>query len=521
MSGGIANPLFCILLLVLVAPSKQISTPSDPHYWAGVVEFSSDRIPGESAEASTARRLTEYIKIIDSAEADPTDVIAFPESTLNQKATASFVPDPNDRIAPCNNLQYEQVIRDISCVARNRKKYVLINLTEKAHCPMQYDTRPCSSDGLYHFNTNVAFDREGVVVSRYRKYNLFGEAGINTTVYPETVSFETDFGVRFGHFICFDLMFNQPALELVGLGVTDFIFPTMWFSELPFLTGSQIQQGWAYANNANLLAAGASFPAVGSTGTGIYAGRRGAITTVMHYEPETKLYVAQVPKVQFPNAAMPKIPQPKGTPSQMAKLVLKRDQIDRYATKDLPMVSYSQLEERVCYGSHCCNFTLSYTVKTILQNTNYYRYKLAAYDDDRTFDGFADGQIRTCAIFACSSPDYSDCSRRFGETETYDEAVTFNSIKIVAKFANNQDTFVVPNNVDTSILPLDVSETEYSVVPSTGDTTPHNIVTYQLTSPRSNLFTFAIWARKFENFPVSHANRLGTMIPDSAHKEEL
>ncbi|XP_040165497.1 vanin-like protein 1 [Anopheles arabiensis] len=496
--------LFCILLL-LVAPSLQISTPGDPHYWAGVVEFSSDRVNGETAETSTANRLVQYLSIINSPEADTTDVLAFPEGTLNRVATASFVPHPKDAIAPCNILEYEPVVRDISCAARNRKKYVVINLTEKARCPEAGDVRPCSADGLYHFNTNVAFDREGVVVSRYRKFNLFGEAGINTTVYPEMASFETDFGVKFGHFICFDLMFNQPALELVRLGITDFIFPTMWFSELPFLTAAQIQQGWAFSNNVNLLAAGASFPGVGSTGTGIYSGRRGELTTVMNHEPQTKLYVAQVPKMTFPNAAINKIPQPKGTPAQMAKLYLKRDQIDKYATKDLPMTSNALLQESVCYESHCCNFTINYSVKPNLQNTNYYRYKLAAYDAGRTFDGFADGQITTCAIFACSSANYSDCSRRFAATEAYDEAVTFNTITIQAKFANNDETFVLPNNVDTSIVPFDVSETEYTVVPSVGDPTPHNIVTYKLTRAHSDLYTFAIWARKFEQYASAGA----------------
>uniref|UniRef100_A0A182RL31 CN hydrolase domain-containing protein n=1 Tax=Anopheles funestus TaxID=62324 RepID=A0A182RL31_ANOFN len=492
--------LFCILLLLLhVAPSKQqVSTPSDPHYWAGVVEFRSDRASGETVVTSTANRLEQYIDIINSGEANVTDVLVFPEGTLNGYETASFVPHPQEQIVPCNNLQYERVVRDISCAARNRKKYIVINLTEKAKCPEQLDTRPCSPDGLYRFNTNVAFDREGAVVSRYRKFNLFGEAGINTTTYPEIVSFETDFGVKFGHFICFDLMFNEPALELVRLGVTDFIFPTMWFSELPFLTASQIQQGWAFSNNANLLAAGASFPGVGSTGTGVYSGRRGAITTVMNHEPQTKLYVVQVPKMNFPNAAISKIPQPKGTPAEMAKLFLKRDQIDKYTTKDLPMTSNAQLDERVCYQSHCCNFTINYS--------NYYRYKLAAYDAGRTFDGFADGQITTCAIFACSSANYSDCSGRFGANEVYEEAVTFNAITIVAKFADNSETFVLPNNVDTSIVPFDVSDTEYLVVPSVGDPTPHNIVTYKLNNAHSDLFTFAIWARKFERHASAGAN---------------
>uniref|UniRef100_A0A182NCA6 CN hydrolase domain-containing protein n=1 Tax=Anopheles dirus TaxID=7168 RepID=A0A182NCA6_9DIPT len=503
--------LICILLLFHAAPSKQLSTPSDPHYWAGVVEFSSNRVSGEHPENSTINRLTEYLAIIDSPEAANTDVLVFPEGTLNRFETASFVPNPSDNVVPCNNLRYERVVRDVSCAARNRKKYVVINLTEKAQCPDRFDTRPCSSDGLYHFNTNVAFDREGMVVSRYRKFNLFGEAGINTTTYPEMASFHTDFGVQFGHFICFDLMFNEPALELVRLGITDFIFPTMWFSELPFLTAAQIQQGWAFANNANLLAAGASFPAIGSTGTGIYSGRRGAITTVMTHEPQTKLYVAQVPKMSFPNAVINKVPPQKGTPAQMAKLLLKRDQIDKYATKDLPMTSNGQLEERVCYESHCCNFTINYSVKSNLQNSKYYRYKLAAYDADRTFDGFADGQITTCAIFACSSASYSTCSQRFEANEAYEEAVTFNSITISAKFADNDQTFVLPNNVDTSIVPFDVSETEYIVVPSVGDRTPHNVVTFKLNQPRSDLYTFAIWARKFEGRAVAGANPSGML----------
>lgn len=499
--------LFCISVLLYVAPSTQISNPGDPHYWAGVVEFRSDGAANETAEISTTNRLMQYLTIINSDEANDTDVLVFPEGTLNRLETSSFVPHPDDGVTPCNNLRYERVVRDVSCAARNRKKYIVINLTEKARCPEGYDTRPCSPDGLYHFNTNVVFDRQGKVVSRYRKFNLFGERGINTTVVPELASFYTDFGVRFGHFICFDLMFNEPALELVRLGVTDFIFPTMWFSELPFLTASQIQLGWAFANNANLLAAGASFPGVGSTGTGVYSGRHGAITTIMNYDPQSKLYVAKVPKLLFPNEVVDKIPQPKGTPAQMTKLFLKRDQIDKYTTKDLPMTSNAQLEERVCYENHCCNFTINYTVKQNLGNAMYYRYKLAAYDAGRTFDGFADGQITTCAIFACTSQNLTSCSTRFESNQAYDEqAVTFNSITIVAKFANNDETFVLPNNVDTSIVPFDVSETDYSVVPGTADEAPHNIVTYKLTNPRSNLFTFAIWSRKFKRYAIAYAN---------------
>ncbi|XP_052872684.1 vanin-like protein 1 [Anopheles cruzii] len=492
--------LFCISLFLLSPPTEQVSTASDPHYWAGVVEFSSQPIEGESDIAATERRLAKYLEIIASPDAVPADVLAFPENTLDTRSTASFVPHPADRIIPCNNLRYEKTVRDVSCEAQRTKKYVLINLTEKARCPEGGDTRPCGPDGHYHFNTNVAFDRDGMVVSRYRKFHLFGEAGMNTTVFPEIASFETDFGVTFGHFICFDMMFNQPALDLVALRVTDFIFPTMWFSELPFLTASQIQQGWALSNNVNLLAAGASWPAVGSTGTGIYSGKRGTITTVMNHEADTKLYIAQVPKIQFPETPVSKLPQHSGTPSQMAKLRLKRDHIDGYKTSDLPMVSNAAYEKSVCYDStsFCCSFTINYTVKEMLPSQNHYRYKLVAYDAERTFDGFADGEITTCAILACSSDNYADCSQRFGEGQSYEDSVTFNAISISAKFANNYETFVLPTSVDTSIMPLDVTETEYTVVPSATDNEPHNMITYKLIRPRSDLLSFAIWSRKFD-----------------------
>lgn len=61
---------------------------------------------------------------------------------------------------------------------------------------------------------------------------------MNQTSEPDISIFETDFGATFGLFTCFDILFKRPTLELSRkFGVTHFIFPSMWFSELPFLTG--------------------------------------------------------------------------------------------------------------------------------------------------------------------------------------------------------------------------------------------------------------------------------------------
>jgi predicted amidohydrolase len=77
-----------------------------------------------------------------------------------------------------------------------------------------------------------------LLYSRYRKFNLFGEEGFSITPEAELSVFDTDFGVTFGIFTCFDIVFEEPAISLAKiLGVRDFVFPTAWYSELPFLTG--------------------------------------------------------------------------------------------------------------------------------------------------------------------------------------------------------------------------------------------------------------------------------------------
>lgn len=78
------------------------------------------------------------------------------------------------------------------------------------------------------------------MINRYRKTNLFTEPQFNVTSVPEIATFTSDFGVRFGTFICFDILFHEPALQLTRLyNITDIIYPTAWFSEMPFLTGEQ------------------------------------------------------------------------------------------------------------------------------------------------------------------------------------------------------------------------------------------------------------------------------------------
>lgn len=77
-----------------------------------------------------------------------------------------------------------------------------------------------------------------ITTNRYRKTNLFVEPQFNVTAISEVITFDTDFGVKFGTFICFDILFYNPALQLTrNYDITDIVFSTAWFSEAPFLTG--------------------------------------------------------------------------------------------------------------------------------------------------------------------------------------------------------------------------------------------------------------------------------------------
>lgn len=220
---------------------------NETHYIAAVVEFNAHYGIGLNSNALVANNSQAYQDFIVSPEAAPADIIVFPESTLNGvNLPLTYVPTVEEKISPCDKPEkYAKFLVDISCKAKEAKKYVVINLTSKEDCTKESqaavkDPRPCARSGLSIYNTNVVFDRTGTVISKYRKFHLFGEAGKNITYTPDHSSFTTDFNVTFGHFVCFDILFQSPAQDLVESGITDFIYPTMWFSELPFLTGEFI-----------------------------------------------------------------------------------------------------------------------------------------------------------------------------------------------------------------------------------------------------------------------------------------
>uniref|UniRef100_A0A336LT70 CSON000083 protein n=1 Tax=Culicoides sonorensis TaxID=179676 RepID=A0A336LT70_CULSO len=502
-----------VICFSLISKSIQLSTPESPTYTAAVVEYHKITSP-EDPDQQVSDNYFEYQRIISSQEVRQADIIIFPESTLNTIDTAVYVPDVDDLITPCDNSTYLGLIQTISCAARIRSKYIVINLKEKSDCPdkqqIEYnDPRPCDHPNKTNvYNTNVVFDRTGRVIAKYRKFNLFGEKGTLKPYKYDVVTFNTDFNVTFGMFICFDLMFEHPPMDLVRKGVKDIIFTANWFSEIPFLSAVQIQQSWAYKNNVNLLAAGANLPSIGSTGSGIYHGRFGPLTAVMNPDNQTKILVAEVPKfIGNVSASLPvAVPIVPNTPSAMLNLYLKRDQIDKYVSELIVIPEEFSgnstslyFDADVCDGDFCCDFDFNVTVLPTNPGSLYYNYRFAAYSGWRTFDGFADGAVRVCAVLACTDESLQSCGRRFGSNVQVEDKIIFDYIKVETVYEERAKVLTMPNSLDTSLLPLNPREFTYNEIwEIDGDEESQKLVTLELTSPRQNLLTFAIYARDFE-----------------------
>lgn len=206
-------------------------------------------------------------------------------------------------------------------------------------------------------------------INRYRKFNVFNQTEIRAPISPEPVSFETDFNVRFGLLTSMDIFFENPARLLLEQGIRNFILPSMWSAELPFLTANQMQLAWSYANNVNLLASGVSDPSRGNTGSGIYSGSIGALTTVM-----SESYLAQI-VLQANLTLLPGVPHEHSEPNNgtsfdvTRNFQLRSENLNEYGVELLPFNTNVTQIGRHCSGSFCCAFNIQATDLGVVMNS--------------------------------------------------------------------------------------------------------------------------------------------------------
>jgi pantetheine hydrolase len=374
-------------------------------------------------------------------------------------------------------------LHQLSEAAANASIYVLVNIVELEKCNKSQE---CSNDGVNLYNTNIVFDRTGCIVSSYRKYNLFQEPNMNETLEPVIATFDTDFDVKFGHFICFDLLFKAPAYDMVNSNITHILYPSSWYSEVPFLTSVQIQQNYAYANNIVLLSAGANFPANSNTGSGIFVGRHGAIKSLISYRNESKMMIAKIPKdINDESYGPTEIDNEEYTTIEMESLNLWSNPPQfLYPLQDSLTVNHGNLE---------CTFSVNFTQ---LSDSGYSHisYSFTAFHGPRNYANVVNGGEIYCSIVACvKEDDVKSCGTKIESSKIIVPSVLFHSINIEAKIhvnGNSDDFLMMPTTLNFNIHSLNVSNFEFNSV---------NEMKFEMKSlkPLSNLMTFGIFGRDF------------------------
>jgi pantetheine hydrolase len=226
-------------MLVLVLALSFFKTFSRADYVAAVAEHEiymgqSDDNPADLVEIN----LQLYENLTNLAKLHDAQVLVFPEFGLTptnaqtRKDLYPFlevIPEvTSEGIIPClapGTFADRPRLLRMSCAARENQILLLINIIDKQVCSLDSDSN-CPSDGHYQYNTDVLFDETGTIVAKYHKSHEWPpfKAVYDEPLKPSQISYKSSFGVEFGLFICFDIVFEDPPKILLQNGITHFLY---------------------------------------------------------------------------------------------------------------------------------------------------------------------------------------------------------------------------------------------------------------------------------------------------------
>lgn len=90
-----------------------------------------------------------------------------------------------------------------------------------------------------------------------------------------------------------------------------------------------------------------------------------------------------------------------------------------------------------------------------------YEYRLVVFNGVRTFSGLASGGVQTCSIVACTNETINSCGRLYSNDSIKLEGINFVKVTIKGFFEIN-DSLILPNSVNNLLMPLDVTDYNYS-----------------------------------------------------------
>ena len=452
-------------------------------YTAAVVEFTPEMklnvSTPEQAMGIMMNNLRSFEAFVEEGHNNGANIIVFPEDGIygfvfqSREELLLFleeIPDPQKgKFTPCDDETFADrpVLTTLSCLAKDYTIVLVANMGDKQKCNQNSDTAPpaggradsseCPPDGWYMYNTNVAFDSDGSLLAKYHKTHLYSaEAAIFNVPDPTPhVSFQTSFGVTFGTFTCFDILYCDPPLELVKMGVRNFVFPTAWGNSYPFYTSIAFQQAWSWRTETNFLAANLHFPNADSfpedispvikgfylTGSGIFSAGKALATFI-----SGDIFAAT--KGHLVLATLPKDPLEEATCTEDTCESTPTDPV--YINTDIQMKSSRYLLYTLLENEQNGTVTATYTNKnddlTLECSLNYNKmattetetYALGAFIGGKPNDPeFVYG---VCSLVKCPSAGLENCG---SPVTGYVAETVFEEVELSGSFPDGSTVFPV------------------------------------------------------------------------------
>ncbi|XP_023232089.1 biotinidase-like [Centruroides sculpturatus] len=298
--------MFSVVFGLLLIVAVKCQDVDDPDYYTAAVHehVRKGNYKTDTTEEFIEKNLAAYERAATTAGQHNVDLLVFPEFGLFPPTEreviiddAQYVPDPKiEQWNPClepDRYNNSYILANLSCIAKQNNLVILANILSKVPCDNSTD---CPDDKFYVYNTNVAFNRSGLLIARYRKTHLYFEDGLNVLPKPEFIVFSTDFAL-IGTFVCFDIVWKESVQMVEKYKPDAVIFSTLWFDfkELG-MNAVQVQQSWGIANNVTIIAANRQRPDYGSLGSGMFFGDTGIGNYVYIADGQSRLLISKVPK---------------------------------------------------------------------------------------------------------------------------------------------------------------------------------------------------------------------------------
>uniref|UniRef100_A0A8C6UL79 Biotinidase n=1 Tax=Neogobius melanostomus TaxID=47308 RepID=A0A8C6UL79_9GOBI len=474
------------------------------------------RVPLSRREALQHMRqnVQVYEQQAASAAYQGAQIVVFPEDGLQgfnftRSSITPYleeVPDPQQESwNPCVHPERHpntEVQRWLSCMARRHGLYVVANMGSVQPCsstgsspgssdsssgsPGSSGSVPCPADGRWHFNTNVAYRSDGLLVARYHKQNLYFEDAFDSPPRAELVTFHTPFAGTFGLITCFDILFRQPTVALLEKGVRQLIFPTAWMNQLPLLDTIQFQRALSLGANVTLLAANIRSDELLMSGSGIYSPSSAVYHHAQSGDPEEgRLIVASLSALEPLHDPLPTglVPQGEQGDTSAGSCPAEGCSAPHTFTSSMMHDPFTFVLLRgaggqlsVCDGSFCCwlQYQSTHTNHTEL-------YALGAFAGLHTVNGRYSLQV--CALVKCAGTEERSCGQEVVQADT----------KI---------DFVLKGTFSTRHVYPSVLSSHYTLEqPTRLHTTPRGSVTMEHSSMSGGLVTAALYGRMYHLDP--------------------